>query len=69
MAHTSYIKGDSNYTSLTCKLLSPVADYAEVSRDELTRSFTSQMSKFNSNGMFGKYLVTSPNMDQTIRLV
>lgn len=69
MAHTSYVKGDSNYTSLTCKLLSPVADYAEVSRDELTRSFNSQMSKFNSNGVFGKYLVTSPNMDQTIRLI
>ena len=69
MAHTSYVKGDSNYTSLTCKLLSPVVDYAEVSRDELTRSFTSQMSKFNSNGMLGKYLVTAPNMGQTIRLV
>ena len=69
MAHTSYVKGDSNYTSLTCKLLSPVADYAEVSRDELTRSFNSQMSKFNSNGVFGKYLVTSPNMDQTVRLI
>lgn len=69
MAHTSYVKDDSNYTSLTCKLLSPVADYAEVSRDELTRSFTSQMSRFNSNGVFGKYLATSPNMDQTIRLV
>lgn len=69
MAHTSYVKGDSNYTSITCKLLSPVADYAEVSRDELTRSFNSQMSKFNSNGVFGKYLVTSPNMDQTIRLI
>lgn len=69
MAHTSYVKGDSNYTSLTCKLLSPVADYAEVSRDELTRSFNSQMSKFNSNGVFGKYLATTPNMDQTIRLV
>lgn len=69
MAHTSYVKDDSNYTSLTCKLLSPVADYAEVSRDELTRSFNSQMSKFNSNGVFGKYLVASPNMDQTIRLI